>query len=69
LTEDGATLFAACRRKVIRMDTRTGAAQVLLTGTGSVRPHVKNCLMDVATRSLILSDFSGHRIVRLRVDL
>jgi hypothetical protein len=81
VTEDGARLFVVAQHFIEVMDTRTGVFTTLVRAirsalsTGPVTSDpatssgvhcVIGCLLDQATRSLILSDAAANRIVRLR---
>ncbi len=78
LTEDGARLFAGGERGVYMVDTRTGDCTAIIGG-GTVTNDPQTArrfgfaggfIIDKATRSLVLCDYEGQRIVRLRrVDI
>jgi hypothetical protein len=81
VTEDGARLFAVAPHAVHLIDTRTGAVTPLISGstgefragpvtsdketTGGLKCAI-GCVIDEATRSLVMCDYFAHRIVRLR---
>jgi hypothetical protein len=82
VTEDGARLFAVIKDGVRTVDLRTGACAVLVpTNSGSqfrAGPvpagggksgrfaYVMGCVIDKATRSLLMVEYQTHQIVRLR---
>lgn len=80
LTEDGVRLFAVSAYAVDMVDTVTGACTSLMRGSdgrfraGPVTSRqqtavgfsfAKGCVIDNATRSLVLCDDNAHRVVRL----
>jgi hypothetical protein len=82
VTEDGARLFVVTSPAIHAVDTRTGASTTLITmvdgacfragpvtsdkrTTGRLE-DVAGCVIDKATRSLVMCEYTANRIVRLR---
>jgi hypothetical protein len=64
LTDDGARLFAVGGGGVLRFDTSTGAISVCASLCADTLPM--GCVLDPATRSLVLCMYSAHVIMRVR---
>jgi hypothetical protein len=60
VTDDGARLFVVGCESLSVVNTRTGAFTVLTRFEADVR----DCVIDKATRSLVMTDYDGRKIVR-----
>jgi hypothetical protein len=70
LAEDGARLFLATKYTLQVLDLRTGTFTVLAARQSALYSDGMGCVMDKATRSLLVCDHGGHRVVRIRgVDM
>jgi hypothetical protein len=80
VTQDGARLFALSPKNAHVIDTATGKTTALIPfrdgdgpvtftsdkTTGGLGIDAMGCVIDEATRSLIICDFIAHRIARVR---
>jgi hypothetical protein len=73
VTDDDTRLFVVAGSVVGVINTRTGAVTELLPERDPARPkapralgHGMGCVIDSATRSLVICDYNAYRIVRLR---
>jgi hypothetical protein len=71
--EDGKRLFALTPQAIFMIDTHSGAVASLWSGAGRSRTSSEltilfgmGCVLDLATRSLVLCDYNANTIVRAR---
>jgi hypothetical protein len=75
VTDDGARLFAVSDSRIFLVDAHSGAVTALSRGNSADRGRRisdqylnfgMGCVIDAATRSLVICDYTANAIVRIR---